>query len=169
MGRISYQKGYDILLKIWQQVQKKHSGWHLHIYGAGDTALYRSLSKELGIENNITFFKPVNDLEKVYNKASMLLNTSRYEPFGLANIEALFHGLPVLAFSNTLGPRSYIQNDVNGFLIEEGDIKGYAKKISWLIQNPSEISRIGENAKVSVEKYNIDTVMKQWYQLFQSI
>lgn len=169
VGRISYQKGYENLLKIWKIVVDKHPDWILNIYGEGNINNLKKLALELDITNKVQYFEPVTNIKNVYLNASMLLNTSRYEPFGIALIEAMACGLPVIAFNNTLGPKSYIVNNENGFLINQGDLLDYANKIMILINDKKEIKRISNNAKDSVAHFDLDIIMKQWHKLFQSI
>lgn len=169
VGRISYQKGYDYLVKIWSLVLKKYPEWQLHIYGEGDSWLLDKQIQEFNLSNNIKLFKPCLNIKEVYLNASILVNTSRYEPFGLALIEAMACGLPVLAFENTLGPKIYINNKENGFLIEKDNLADFANQIITLIEDKNEMRRIGEMAKQSMELYKLENIMKYWHELFQSI
>ncbi|WP_203258970.1 glycosyltransferase [Hyunsoonleella ulvae] len=169
VGRLSYQKGYDKLIKIWALVYKKHPDWNLNIYGEGNNSELIKLAGKLGISSRIQFFKPVKDIKSVYIGASMLLNTSRYEPFGLAVTEAMACGLPVVAFKNTQGPNSYINDGENGFLVQENNYQEYANKVSMLIQDKEERKRISTSAKESMKAYGLTNIMKQWHNLFQSV
>lgn len=169
VGRFSYQKGYDKLLKIWALVIEKHPEQILNIYGEGSKNDFNKLAQKLNIIQNVKFFEPVKDIKSVYFNASMLLNTSRFEPFGIALIEAMACGLPVIAFNNTLGPSSYIVNNENGFLIEKDDFNAYANMIVKLIENKNEMKRISNKARASMKDYELHTIMKQWHDLFQSI
>jgi glycosyltransferase involved in cell wall biosynthesis len=169
VGRISFQKGYDNLLDIWALVFKKHPDWKLHIYGEGDRRKLMSRIGELGLSESIIFFEPVLNIRDVYLNASILVNSSRFEPFGLALIEAMACGLPVLAFKNAIGPTIYIKQAENGFLIEKDNINDYANQIIALIDDKSEMKRVGENAKKSMNAYRIESIMETWHQLFQSV
>lgn len=169
VGRLSYVKGYDKLIDIWALVVEKHPDWKLHIYGEGDRLSLLKQVKKMNLINNISFFNPVSNIKDVYLNASILVNTSRHEAFGLALIEAMACGLPVLAFSNTLGPRIYIKHKENGFLIKKDDMAGYANQIIELIEDKDKMQSIGKNAKISIKKYEISNIMEQWHQLFQSI
>ncbi len=168
VGRFSYQKGYDKLIKIWYLVSKKHPDWILNMYGEGDYDDLIKLAKELKNLSKIEFLKPVKDIKSVYLGASMLLNTSRYEPFGLAVTEAMACGLPVIAFENTLGPKSYIDNKKNGFLIQKDNFEDYANRVSMLIENKNEMKRVSKAAKESMKAYELTGIMRQWHELFQS-
>lgn len=169
VGRISYQKGYESLIDIWGLVYKTHPDWKLHIYGEGDKKNLLIRIAELGLSESILFFEPVLKIREVYLNASIFVNTSRFEPFGLAVIEAMACGLPVLAFKNTLGPATYIKDRENGYLIEKNNFKDYANQIITLIDDKIEMKRVGKNAKESMKAYQIEDIMKTWHQLFQSV
>jgi len=169
IGRFSYQKGYDKLIKIWSLVVKKHPDWILNIYGEGNNDELKKIAIKLNISNKVQFLTPVIDIKSVYLTASMLLNTSRYEPFGLAVTEAMACGLPVVAFENTLGPKSYINNDENGFLIQKDNLIDYANKIIMLIEDKNKMKSISKNARESMKAYELNTIMSLWRDLFQLI
>ncbi len=169
VGRFSYQKGYDTLIKIWSLVSKRQPGWVLKIYGAGDYKDLLELTQKLNIESTVQFLSPVKNIRDVYLSGSMLLNTSRYEPFGLAVTEAMACGVPVVAFENTQGPKSYIEDKQNGYLIKKDDLEGYANTIHMLMENKNEMQRISRAAKESMETYNLAKIMKVWHEMFQSL
>ncbi|MDO5980115.1 glycosyltransferase [Flavivirga spongiicola] len=169
VGRFSYQKGYDKLIKIWRLVSKKHPDWILNIYGEGNHDDLIKLAQKLNVLSKVQFLKPVKNIKSVYLRASILLNTSRYEPFGLAVTEAMACGLPVIAFENTLGPKSYIHDGKNGFLIQKDNFEDYANKVNMLIENENEMGRVSKSAKESMKAYELTKIMKIWHELFQSV
>jgi glycosyltransferase involved in cell wall biosynthesis len=169
VGRIAYEKGYENLLEIWKIVNEKYTDWILKIYGEGDSSQLKKLTKALDIQNNVQFFEPIKDIKDIYLNASMLLNTSSSEAFGLTIIEAMSYGLPVISFENTLGAKQNIVNSNNGFLIEENNLTAYATKISSLIESKQEMKRVSKNARESLKNYDFNLIMMQWHDLFQSL
>lgn len=95
--------------------------------------------------------------------------TSRFEGFGMVLIEAMTSGLPCIAYDCPCGPRAIIKNNSNGFLIENGNEKLFTTKINELIEDINLRKTIGVVAQKSMEKYNIDTIMKTWNKLFTDI
>ena len=170
VGRHSTEKQFDVLLKIWQKVVVDYPDWTLKIYGESDKEKsLKRLIEKLDISSQVQLYPPTKNIIKEYSKASMLLNTSSSEAFGLVIIEAMAYGLPAIAFDSASGPKMLIDNGTNGFLVKSFDIDAYANKIKLLIKDKTLINSLGSNAKKSVNKFDIDVIMKQWHQLFQSL
>ncbi|WP_338359640.1 glycosyltransferase family 4 protein [Yeosuana marina] len=170
VGRQSYQKGYDRLLKSWKKVSLKHPDWVLHIYGKFDTALMlENLAMELGVSKSVCFFPPVKDIVQVYLKASIYVMSSRFEGFGMVLTEAMSCGLPVISYDCPCGPKDIITNKVNGLLIKNNDIDAFSSAINNLIENESLRLNMGIMAKESVKKYLPDQIVPQWNKLFKTL
>jgi glycosyltransferase involved in cell wall biosynthesis len=170
VARHSYEKGLDRMLQIWQYVVLKHPDWKLEIYGkSNENQELQKLAKALGISNNVTFFEPTNNIYDKYLGASIIAMTSRTEGFGMVLVEAMAIGLPCVAYDCPCGPRSIIQNDKNGFLVENGNVDSFVQKMELLIEDENLRLQMGQNAKNSVSKYNLDSIMQQWKLLFESM
>lgn len=170
VSRNSYEKGVDRLLPIWKKVTEIHPDWILEIYGihSNDKQLSEMISS-LELSSNVILHQPTKNIQEKYVQSSMYLMTSRTEGFPMVLLEAMNFGLPCIAYDCPIGPRAVIQNNENGFLVEDGNIAAFAEKIMALI-NDSELRKLlGNNAKTSVLKYNIDAIMLQWKTLFESI
>lgn len=167
VGRHSYEKGFDRLLEIWKKVIVKFPDWNLTIYGKSNPDFdLIALAKKLNIENNITFFEPVKNINEKYLEASIYLMPSRFEGFGMVLIEAMASGLPCISYDCPCGPRAIIKDNYNGFLIENGNENEFVNTVSNLIDNENFRIQMGKNAKESVNKYDIDEIMKLWNELF---
>ncbi len=170
VGRHSYEKGLDRMLQIWQKVNAKHPDWSLEIYGkSNENQELQKLVNSLIIGNNITFFDPVKNINDKYLESSIMIMTSRTEGFGMVLIEAMALGLPCLAYDCPCGPRAIIQNNENGFLVENGNIDLFVQKMELLMEDESLRMQMGQNAKNSISKYNLDSIMTQWKSLFEEI
>ena len=163
VGRHAYEKGFDRLLEIWKKVIVKHPEWNLTIYGKSNPDFnIVAMAKKLNIDKNITFCEPVKNINEKYLEASIYLMTSRFEGFGMVLIEAMASGLPCIAYDCPCGPRSIIENNQNGFLIEDGNENQFIQKLEYLIENENLRIDMGNKAKISVNKYQIEPIMDQW-------
>lgn len=170
VARHSYEKGIDRLLQIWKLVSGKHPDWTLEIYGKTDENIgLQELAKNLKIEDKVAFLKPVTNIQDKYKEAAIFVMTSRNEALPMVLIEAMACGLPCVAYDCPIGPRAIIENNQNGFLIEDGNKEAFAEKINLLIEDEKLRIHIGEKAKKCSKKYDLDVVMKQWKNLFELI
>lgn len=169
VGRFSTQKGIPDLLKIWELVYQRHPDWQLHMYaGYGDEdEKLKSHIEEMG--KGIVLHEPTSDIFSKYKESSMLLLTSKFEPFGLVMPEAMSCGLPVVAFDCPYGPAEIITDGVDGFLIKNRDMHVFADKVCQLIENPQLRAEMGQRAIVSSQRFSPEKIMPMWKQLFESM
>lgn len=169
VGRLGKEKGYDRLIDIWKSVSAKYPDWQLDIYGEGQ------LREEL---NNIIISKQIpsitlqgqtNDISKEYANSSICVVTSYFEGFSLVILEAMKHGVPCVAFDCPYGPRSIIEDEKNGYLVEDGNISLFVEKLCSLIED----QRLRQQfSKASIERakfFDTDTIMQQWKSLFEDL
>ncbi|WP_309610108.1 glycosyltransferase [Flavobacterium sp.] len=170
VARHSYEKGIDRVLKIWKLVTDKHPDWQLEIYGGKNQELgLEQLVKELDIASNVTFYIPVKNIQQKYQEAAMYLMTSRFEGFGMVILEAMSSGLPVIAFDCPIGPRSIIEDNKDGFLIEDGNLISFAEKVNQLIQNQDLRIQIAKSGRETIARYDLDKVMILWKNFFDKV
>lgn len=169
VGRYSYQKDIRTLLKIWEQVQQRHPDWSLHIFGGyGDEQeTLPSLIQRMGM--NIVAHEPTSTIFEEYLRSSMLLMTSRYEPFGLVLPEAMSCGLPVIAFDCPYGPADIITHEIDGFLVPERDVNRYVEYVCQLIESLDLRQTMGAAGIKASQRYQADKIMPQWQKLFASL
>ena len=170
VGRLSPEKGYMDLLKIFKLLHQDHKDWTLDIYGNGNTEPYESLTRQMSIDTSRCHLHgPVTDVLKKYYSSSIFVLPSRYEGFGLVLIEAMACGVPVVAFDCENGPRSIITDGVDGFLIPPFDIDAFAEKVILLMNDDSLRKKMGENAQRTSSLYDIESVGFQWRWLFDEL
>lgn len=169
-GRLTYQKGFDLLIEVAELVFKEHPDWVWIIAGEGeDREKLEAKIVEKGLERNIFLAGIIENMDEYYSQASIFVLTSRFEPFGLVLTEAKAHHLPCVSFDVDAGPSEIIIGDVNGYLIDPFDISEMALKINYLIEHP-EIRRYqAMNALVGTDKFDMKKIIHEWEELFQSI
>ena len=114
------------------------------------------LAHSLGVELRIQMTISDAELVTILNKATLLLYTSRLEPFGFAPLEANACGLPVVGIAEG-GIRETIQDGVNGFLVDP-EPESIARAASQLLQDPTLTRQMGERAVINVKRnWNVES------------
>lgn len=168
-GRYSDQKGFDMLIKAWEQVYHIHPDWTLEIYGAGNNIAYQFLADSLNLSSVVHCNSAVSNIYEKYAESAFFVLSSRYEGFCLVILEAMGAGLPVVSFACPCGPRDVIDDGKNGYLAINGNVADLAKKICFMIEHEDERIIMGKMAVQYSAKYNKDVIMKRWIELFDSL
>ena len=170
IARYSHEKGIDLLLKAWSEVEKLQKEWRLDIFGDGDRSVYEQLIDGLGIDRRRCQLNGrTNDVECEYCQSSLFVLSSRFEGFALVLIEAMSCGLPVLAFDCPWGPRSIIRDNEDGLLVRNGDVHQLADKMLYLISHPNKRKVMAEQAKRKSENYKIENLAMVWKNLLETL
>lgn len=169
VGRYSHEKGMDLLLRAWQQVEIKHPDYILHVYGAGDRTPYENLKKELHIGANCHLHGATDQIAEKYSESSISVLSSRFEGFGMVLIESMACGVPPVAFACPCGPRDIIRHGHNGLLTEQENVGQLAENICYLIEHPEIRRQMGKQAREDARKYQPEYVMQKWEKLFQKL
>lgn len=170
VGKQSYQKGYDLLLKAWRLVVDKYPNWHLDIYGKKEVASdLENLAQKLNIDTTISFHNPEKDIQQKYLESSIYVMSSRYEGFGMVLIEAMACGVPCVSFNCNYGPSDIITDGIDGYVVEKQDCIALAAKIIALIKDENLRKEMGLKAKANVKRYLAINILKQWDDLFKNL
>jgi GalNAc-alpha-(1->4)-GalNAc-alpha-(1->3)-diNAcBac-PP-undecaprenol alpha-1,4-N-acetyl-D-galactosaminyltransferase len=163
VGRLSHEKGFDLLIRAFSQIEKEFSNWRLLIIGAGParSSLLR-LSEELSLSDRVEFLPPVKDIESWMSRAGLVVQPSRFEGFPNVILEAMGMGAAVISADCRSGPAEIINDGVNGRLVPVEDVAMLAQVISELLRQPDERVRLGCEAKKVRQVFRQDLVMKQW-------
>ena len=167
VGNLSSRKGFDNLLKVFEKI-KQHKVL-LHILGYGkDKELLHQMKSDFGLENVI--FHGIQKNPYPFLKfADLFILSSRYEGFGMVLIEAMSFGIPCVSFDCNYGPSDIIKNNEDGFLVKNGDENDFAEKLQLLMKDENLRREKGEKARVNVERFLPENVVKNWDELFKKI
>lgn len=174
LDKAHYFKGIDILLPALSKLKTEKV--KVLIVGEGDLrSYYENRAKELGVEDRVIFAGRVSDEElPVYyrlGRGLVLPSTDKSEAYGMVLLEAMAHGLPVIA-SHLPGVRSVVGEgeERRGFLINPGDVTELTQAIESLLGDPEESKQMGERAKkwVSLER-SLEKETKALDELFRSL
>ncbi|MBE9580402.1 MAG: glycosyltransferase family 4 protein [Proteobacteria bacterium] len=169
-GRLSLEKGFDLLLTAFSKVRKEHPEWNLVIYGDGPErpVLERQIS-ELNLDGKVRLPGVTTDLTTHLRTAGCFVLSSRFEGFPNVLIEALACGCPVIATNCSDSIAEIVRYDWNGLLIPSEDTDSLANALKRIMEDVG-LRRIFEaNGPDSVRKFDIDSIAEHWEKLFQEI
>lgn len=166
VGRLHFQKGYDLLILAVKDVFEKHSDWILDIYGEGEMRdqLLALINKEK-LERHVFLKGYTEHIDDEYLKYSFYVLSSRYEGLPMVLLEALSKGLPVVAFKCPEGPAELLNNG-GGLLIEAENVKALSDGILTMIENKELRFKCANEGLIIAQKYSPDAIFQRWNSLF---
>ncbi|WP_074428711.1 glycosyltransferase family 4 protein [Edwardsiella tarda] len=169
VGRLTYQKGFDLLLQAWSLFSKKFPDWRLRIIGDGeDKSMLEKLRKELFIESSSEILPKTKNIASHYQQASFFVMSSRFEGLPLVLIEAQAYGLPAISFDCDTGPSEIIENNKSGWLCDADNVAALADGLSDAIcfsQNPINYKLYSTAAVMNTERFQLSNVVSDWVAL----
>ena len=167
LGRLTYQKSFDLLVEAWAKVYKIHPDWSLQIIGSGEDELkLKEQVKLLGIEKSVQFISVTQNVVQYYEQASLYCMSSRFEGLPMVLLEAQAFGLPVVAFDCNTGPSDLIQPGENGYLVPCFDTTLFAQAIMQVIELDETSYRLMcEKAKAKNSEFYCDKIINKWIEV----
>jgi glycosyltransferase involved in cell wall biosynthesis len=170
VGRLSYEKGFDLLLEAWAEVAAAFPDWRLRIVGAGpEDAALRARATELGVAGGVDFAGQSSDVEADLRGASVYALPSRAEGFPMTLLEAMAMGLPCAAFDCAPGVREIITDGDDGLVVAAGNTGQLADALSRLLADADLRDAMSRRALASVERFTPAHIADRWERLFEFV
>ncbi len=166
MGRLTKQKGFDLLLEAFARCRPHHANWRLCILGEGEER--RSLETQasgLHIRDSVEMPGVVKDQDAQLACSDLFVLSSRYEGFPNALLEAMACGLPVIATDCPTGPAEIITHDENGLLVPAGDSTALAEAMQRLMSDADERRRLAARAPEVRQRFSPEVILDRWDRL----
>ena len=166
VGRLEYQKGFDILIDCWKEIAKQYPDWQLDIYGEGSCR--KELQKQidsLQLVDKVKLCGRNNNIIDIYPLYSLHLMTSRYEGLPMTLIEAQSCGLSSVVFDYQYGASDIVSNGHNGLIIEQGNRKLFIEAAMKMMSSKELRKEYGINALEIVKRFSKENIFKKWIKL----
>ena len=171
LGRISYEKNCDVILKAFALIQKKIPEASLSIVGEGPALLsLKDQVSELGLQEKVSFcgFLPHTELREVYKKHDLFLTASTMETQGLVVLEAMACALPCVGVDAYALPE-LIHDGRNGFIVEPFASEKMAQRVLKIIKNETlyksfskESIKIAREHDIEACTDKLEKIYKKW-------
>lgn len=168
VGRISFEKSIDIVIKSIDILREEFSDIKLDIIGDGPALKNLELmTKKLDLERNIHFHGCIEHgkLNMVYKEHDIFITASTIETQGIVILEAMASGLPIVGVRRLAIP-DLVKNDVNGYVVEPFDEKGMAEKIKMLYKNRNLRKTFGRKSTELVKEHDVKDMVEKLERLY---
>jgi N-acetyl-alpha-D-glucosaminyl L-malate synthase BshA len=142
----------------------------LLLVGEGPERLFvQQLVKELKLQDDVRFLGQVDSIENVLKCADVFLLPSEQESFGLAALEALACGVPVVG-ATTGGLPEVVRHGENGYLYPVGEIRDMALAVIDILSDGQRYQRFSETArKQAIKNFDLKVILPQWEKFYEEV
>lgn len=157
------------VVQMFALLRKRMSAKLLMIGDGPQTAEAFALAKSLGVVEDVKFLGNREDVDQILCAADVFLLPSNYEAFGLAALEAMACGVPVVA-SRVGGVPELVQDGVNGFLVDPDDYITGAERLFQILSDQGTAKRLRDSGLKSVrENFTADAVVPLYEQFYERV
>ena len=161
-------KRIEDVIKIFALIDQKIDAKLILVGDGPDRYMAEKLSRELGLIDRVIFFGKVRDTNHILPIADLFLLPSETESFGLAALEAMAVGVPVVS-SNTGGIPEVNLHNYSGFLSDVGDIEQMAEFAIDLLSDTDKLDLFKEQAKKRAEVFSLDAILPLYEKLYHEV
>jgi len=170
-------KRIDRILKVFSLVYKKNKNTTLDILGIKGEEVFCNrtgmtikefLEKNNIPENKVVFHGEKSDIQKFYEECDIYISTSESEGFSMTLLEAISFQMPIVMMKIN-GLEALIEDNENGYVVDQDDLKEMASKILSLMDDKSEYIKMSKKSYEKSKKINKDTIIKKWTDLFDEL
>lgn len=158
------------ILNVWHEIEKRGYAdtWKLEIVGEGpDLQWYKQISKKLGLQH--ISFEGYRQPLSYYQRAKIFLMTSAFEGFGMTLVESLQQGVVPVVMDSFSSLHDIVKDGYNGRIVKEGDLMGFTKAVTELMENSEMRLAMALNGLESSKLFSVEKVVDRWERLFSSM
>jgi glycosyltransferase involved in cell wall biosynthesis len=168
IGRLTVQKGLDILLQAFERLRARFPEWTLVVLGEGPLRReLEALRERLGLAGCVQFPGTVPNPRAALAQADLFVMPSRWESFPMALCEALASGLPVVTTEYHPGVHDIVRVGIDALVVPPEDAAALAAAMERLMADPVERRRLGARAVEVTDRYGLERVMQRWSALLE--
>ena len=154
------------ILKTFKKVSEKLNVKLLMVGDGPEKERAMRYCRAQSMEDSVLFLGRSNQIDEILCFSDLFLLPSEQESFGLAALEAMVHGVPVVC-SDVGGLPEVIEEGVSGYLCPLGDVDAMANRAIHILEDPERHTRFKRKAYESSKKFDIDKVITHYESLYQ--
>ncbi|MFY7731400.1 MAG: N-acetyl-alpha-D-glucosaminyl L-malate synthase BshA [Flavobacterium sp.] len=154
------------VVRIFNEIQKKIPAKLLMVGDGPEREPAEKLAEELGISSKVVFFGNSNEINEILCLTDLFLLPSQTESFGLAALEAMAAGVPVIS-SNAGGLPEVNRDGISGFLGNVGDVNYMAEKATYILEDEQRLETFKRNALENAREFDIQKIMPMYENIYR--
>lgn len=154
------------VISIFYNIQKEMPAKLMFIGEGPEKEKVELRCQELGILDKVVFFGKSNEIDKILCFSDLFLLPSQTESFGLAALEAMASGVPVIS-SNTGGVPEVNIHGESGFLSNVGDVKDMTKNALYILKDEARLKTFKANARKQSLKFDLHAIVPQYEAIYE--
>jgi len=159
-------KRIDDVIKVFYRIQQEIPAKLIMVGDGPERESAEELVCKLGIEEKVVFLGKSNEVDKILCFSDLFLLPSETESFGLAALEAMVSGVPVIS-SNTGGIPEVNIHGVSGYLSDVGDVDTMGANAIEILKEDIVLNQFKQDAKNIAKKFDLDAIVSNYEQLYQ--
>jgi glycosyltransferase involved in cell wall biosynthesis len=170
IGRLFPVKDYPLFVKIAHEISMVYKEIKFLLAGDGPERVFiQQLINHYGLQDSFKIIGFVDNSAKFYHDIDIYINTSLHEGIPMSILEAMAHGIPVIA-ANVGGIKEIITNKDLGILINSRNPNDYAEKCLMLFQNTDLRKLMGIRGRERIfDAFSVDKMAKRYYSLYKEL
>jgi L-malate glycosyltransferase len=156
------------VVKIFYEVNKELPSKLLFVGDGPERATAEQLCRQLGVCDDVRFVGKQEQMEDILAIADLFLLTSEYESFGLAALEAMAAGAPVVS-TNAGGLGEIMIQGVTGFMSNVGDVESMSRQAIEVLQNDERLEQFKRDAAEHANKFDISNIIPLYEKLYDEV
>ncbi|WP_262732869.1 N-acetyl-alpha-D-glucosaminyl L-malate synthase BshA [Gaetbulibacter sp. NE] len=154
------------VVKVFYNIQKEIPAKLMMVGEGPERKPAEQLCEQLGISDKVIFFGNSNEVDRILCFSDLFLLPSITESFGLAALEAMVSGVPVIS-SNTGGIPEVNIEGVTGFLSNVNDVESMSKNAVHILSDEERLATFKQNAREEAAKFDIHKIVPQYEAIYK--
>ncbi len=168
MSNFRKVKRVQDVLKAFYRIEKAHNASLILIGDGPERQQMETLCRELSLCDKVKFLGKLEAIEDVLSISDLFILPSKNESFGLAALEAMACGVPVIS-SDAEGIPEVNINDETGYLCSVGDVDCMARQAISLLDNPAKLQQFKQQARERARDFDISAIVPQYEQVYKDV
>lgn len=168
VARLAPEKNIALAIRAFERIAAELPEARLDIFGDGpDRENLEKLAEQLGVADRIDWHGHIENSRDIYERLSVLVVPSKAESFGLAALEAMSWGVPIIA-TKVGGLPELVKDGVTGLLISSDDEMGLANALLKVLRDDNLAVRLSAAGRIEAEKHTLQHNLLAWEKLLNA-